>query len=54
MKPEDPFKVLYDLAGQAYSKLGLRKALPGELESMVLAAGLENIHCRVIKVPIIT
>lgn len=52
MKPDDPFKVLYDLAGEAYSKLGLSTSLPAELEPMLLAAGFTNIHCKVMKVPI--
>ncbi|KAJ3472647.1 hypothetical protein NLG97_g10820 [Lecanicillium saksenae] len=52
MDADDPFKVLYELAGQAYSKLGLSMSLPAELEPMLLATGFENIHRRVIKVPI--
>lgn len=52
MKSDDPFKVLYDIAGQAYQTLGLSTSLPAELEPMLLAAGFENIHCKVMKVPI--
>ncbi|XWW97863.1 hypothetical protein V2A60_005859 [Cordyceps javanica] len=52
MSADDPFKVLYEIAGDAYSRLGLSTSLPAELEPMLLAAGFENVHCRVIKVPI--
>ncbi|KAJ6779594.1 hypothetical protein PWT90_08510 [Aphanocladium album] len=52
MKADDAFKRLYEIAGQAYEKLGLSTSLPAELEPMLLAAGFQNVHCRVIKVPI--
>ncbi|EGX97238.1 hypothetical protein CCM_01898 [Cordyceps militaris CM01] len=52
MRPDDPFKVLYEIAGDAYARLGLSTALPAELEPMLLAAGFDNVHCKVIKVPI--
>ncbi|KAJ3498570.1 hypothetical protein NLG97_g1023 [Lecanicillium saksenae] len=52
MDDDDPFKVLYELAGRAYARLGLSMSLPAELGPMLLDAGFENIHRRVIKVPI--
>ncbi|KAJ4157925.1 uncharacterized protein LMH87_008480 [Akanthomyces muscarius] len=52
MKSDDPFKVLYEIAGEAYQKLGLSTSLPAELEPVLLSAGFENIHCKVVKVPI--
>lgn len=52
MKEDDPFKLLYELAGEAYQQLGFSTSLPAELEPMLIAAGFINIHCKVIKVPI--
>lgn len=52
MKTDDPFKVLYDLAGEAYKKFGLSTSLPAELEPLLIEAGFENIHCKILKVPI--
>ncbi|KFY13677.1 hypothetical protein V491_06328 [Pseudogymnoascus sp. VKM F-3775] len=52
MSPDDPFKRLYDLAGQAYQKFGMSTSLPAQLEPLLLAAGFQNIHCKIMKVPI--
>lgn len=52
MSRDDPFKQLYDLAGQAYQKFGMSTALPAQLEPLLLDAGFQNIHCKIMKVPI--
>lgn len=52
MSEDDGFKRLYDLAGQAYQKFGMSTALPAQLEPLLLDAGFENIHCKIMKVPI--
>ena len=44
MEDDDPFRVLYELTGQAYSTLGFSMSLPAELEPMLLADGFENVH----------
>ncbi|KFY92876.1 hypothetical protein V498_04686 [Pseudogymnoascus sp. VKM F-4517 (FW-2822)] len=52
MSRDDPFKQLYDLAGQAYQKFGMSTALPAQLKPLLLDAGFQNIHCKIMKVPI--
>ncbi|KFZ23353.1 hypothetical protein V502_02174 [Pseudogymnoascus sp. VKM F-4520 (FW-2644)] len=52
MSHDDPFKRLYELAGQAYQKFGMSTALPAHLEPLLLDAGFQNIHCKIMKVPI--
>lgn len=52
MSGDDPFKRLYDLAGQAYQKFGMSTARPAQLEPLLLDAGFQNIHCKIMKVPI--
>ena len=52
MTSDDPFKRLYDLAGEAYQKFGMSTALPSQLEPFLLEAGFQNIHCKRMKVPI--
>ncbi|EFY92269.1 hypothetical protein MAC_01540 [Metarhizium acridum CQMa 102] len=52
MSDEDPVKSLYDTAGAAYKKFGLSTTLPAELEPYLREAGFENVHCRIMKVPI--
>jgi hypothetical protein len=52
MSRDDPFQRLYDLAGQAYRKFGMNTSLPAQLEPLVLEAGFQNIHCKIMKVPI--
>ena len=52
MSRDDSFKRLYDLAGQAYRKFGMSTALPAQLEPLLLEAGFQNIHCKIMKVPI--
>ncbi|KFY48756.1 hypothetical protein V495_01056 [Pseudogymnoascus sp. VKM F-4514 (FW-929)] len=52
MGSDDPFKRLYDLAGQAYQKFGMSTSLPAQLEPLLLDAGFQNVHCKVMKVPI--
>ncbi|KAF5130313.1 Secondary metabolism regulator LAE1 [Metarhizium anisopliae] len=52
MPDEDPVKSLYDTAGAAYKKFGMSTTLPAQLEPYLREAGFENVHCRVMKVPI--
>lgn len=52
MPDDDPFKVLYDLAGQAYAKFGLNTSLTADLGRLLIDAGFTNVHCRIMKVPI--
>jgi hypothetical protein len=52
MSSNDSFKRLYDLAGQAYLKFGMSTTLPAQLEPLLLEAGFQNIHCKIMKVPI--
>ncbi|KFZ13083.1 hypothetical protein V501_03898 [Pseudogymnoascus sp. VKM F-4519 (FW-2642)] len=52
MGRDDQFKQLYDLAGQAYQKFGMSTALPAQLKPLLLDAGFQNIHCKIMKVPI--
>ncbi|KHO01582.1 Methyltransferase type 11 [Metarhizium album ARSEF 1941] len=52
MTDEDPVKTLYDTAGAAYKKFGMSTTLPAELEPYLREAGFENVHCRIMKVPI--
>lgn len=52
MKDDDPVKSLYDTAGAAYKKFGMSTTLPAEIEPYLREAGFENIHCRIMKVPI--
>lgn len=52
MSCDDPFKLLYDLAGQAYQKFGMSTTLPAQLEPLLLEAGFRNVYCKILKVPI--
>lgn len=52
MKEDDPVKVMYDLAGQAFSKMGLDVTMAKKLRTALTAAGFEEIQCVVKKVPI--
>jgi hypothetical protein len=52
MTDDDDLKSLYDTAGAAYKKFGMSTTLPAELEPYLRDAGFENIHCKVMKVPI--
>jgi len=52
MPDDDPFKTLYELAGQAYGRFGFDTQLPSKLEPLLREAGFENIHLKVKKVPI--
>lgn len=52
MADDDPFKVLYDLAAQAYAKFGLNTSLTADLGRLLIDAGFTNVHCRIMKVPI--
>ena len=52
MPDNDPFKLLYDRAGKAYQKFGLDTSLTADLGRLLIDAGFENVHCRIMKVPI--
>jgi hypothetical protein len=52
MSRHDDFKRLYDLAGQAYQKFGMSTLLPAQLEPLLLEAGFQSVHCKIMKVPI--
>jgi hypothetical protein len=52
MPSSDPFKRLYDLAGEAYQKFGMSTSLPARLEPLLIDAGFQNIRCKRMKVPI--
>jgi SAM-dependent methyltransferase len=52
MPPDDPVKYLYDKAAEAFAKFGMNVTLPKDLGPMLEAAGFDNIHCIVKKVPI--
>lgn len=52
MGDDDPFKRLYEIAKDAYSKFGMSTTIAAELEPYLRRAGFTNIHCKVLKVPI--
>lgn len=52
MAPDDPVKQVYDLAGEAFTKIGLNVRMAADLESFLLDAGFVNVQCLVKKVPI--
>ncbi|KAF4580858.1 helix-turn-helix, Psq [Ophiocordyceps camponoti-floridani] len=52
MAPDDAFRRLYQLAGDAYAKFGFNTTIAAHLEPYLRAAGFVNVHCRVLRVPI--
>ncbi|KAG6156724.1 hypothetical protein E4U37_008271 [Claviceps purpurea] len=52
MPDDDRVKHALDLTERAFEKFGMRSMLPAELEPYLREAGLENIHCKIFKVPI--
>ncbi|RDA92019.1 hypothetical protein CP533_0998 [Ophiocordyceps camponoti-saundersi (nom. inval.)] len=52
MKEDDAFRRLYQLAGDAYAKLGYNTTIAARLEPLLREAGFRNVHCRVMRVPI--
>lgn len=52
MGDDDPFKRLYEISKEAYSKFGMSTTIAAELEPYLHDAGFTNIHCKVLKVPI--
>ncbi|KAG6143715.1 hypothetical protein E4U38_003606 [Claviceps purpurea] len=52
MPDDDRVKHALDLTERAFEKFGMRSKLPAELEPYLREAGLENIHCKIFKVPI--
>ncbi|KAG6272010.1 hypothetical protein E4U47_002711 [Claviceps purpurea] len=52
MPDDDRVKHALELTERAFEKFGMRSKLPAELEPYLREAGLENIHCKIFKVPI--
>jgi hypothetical protein len=52
MPADDPVKVMYNLAEEAYGKFGFDVRKASKLEPLLQDAGFENIHCKIKKVPI--
>ena len=52
MHADDPVKVMYDLAGEAFAKFGMDTTLAAKLEPMFRDAGFVNIQCVIKKVPL--
>ncbi|KND87017.1 hypothetical protein TOPH_08370 [Tolypocladium ophioglossoides CBS 100239] len=52
MGDDDPFRTLYQLAGQAYAKFGMSATIAARLEPLLRDAGFTDIRCKAFKIPI--